>query len=51
MKKLLAIAAFALAVFASNAEASCRFHSITQGGRTLSCTTCCYAGICNTHCS
>ncbi len=48
MKKAL-IGAW-LALTASMVWASCSTHTIMQGGRIVTCTTCCYGGNCTTNC-
>jgi hypothetical protein len=30
--------------------ASCTTSTVTYGGRMVTCTTCCYGGVCNTNC-
>ncbi len=48
MKKL--IIAVWLATTASLVYANCSTHTITSGGRIVTCTTCCYGGNCTTNC-
>lgn len=48
MTKLLA--ALILATTASAAYATCTTHTIFQGGRMVTCTTCCVGGHCTTTC-
>ena len=47
MKYLIAIWAICAA---SMAYASCTYHTYTQNGRTVTCTTCCYGNSCTTNC-
>lgn len=45
------IASFVLALgFSAAAYAACSTHTITSGGRMMTCTTCCYNGNCSTTC-
>jgi hypothetical protein len=48
MKKLFVGICFSLT--ATLVYASCTTHTIMQGGRMVTCTTCCYGGNCNTTC-
>lgn len=48
MKKL--IAAWLIAVVSTSVWANCSTHTITQGGRMVTCTTCCFGGNCTTNC-
>ncbi len=49
MKRILAI--LILAAYTTLAYADgCTTHTIMQGGRIITCTTCCYFGNCNTTC-
>lgn len=48
MKKFLA--AITIALVTTGAWASCTTHTITSGGRMVTCTTCCYFGNCSTNC-
>ncbi len=48
MKKVIA-AVFGL-TFATAVYANCTTHTINSGGKMIMCTTCCYAGSCNTTC-
>ena len=48
MKKALIAVWFAMT--ASLVWASCTTHTIMQGGRMVTCTTCCYGNNCNTTC-
>jgi len=48
MKKF--IIALWLATTATVVYANCTTHTIMQGGRMVTCTTCCYGGNCNTTC-
>jgi len=36
--------------FAGAVYASCTTHTIMSNGKMITCTTCCYAGSCNTTC-
>jgi len=47
MKYLIAIWAISAA---SLAYASCTYHTYTQNGRMITCTTCCYGNQCSTNC-
>ncbi len=44
------VAALVLATAASAAYATCTTHTIFQGGRMVTCTTCCFGGHCTTNC-
>jgi hypothetical protein len=48
MKK--ALIAIGLAAAATAAWASCTTHTVIQGGRMVTCTTCCVGGHCTTTC-
>lgn len=48
MKK--AIIAIALAAAATATWAACTTHTFMSGGRTVTCTTCCYGSNCTTNC-
>lgn len=48
MKK--AIIGVWLATVAALAWANCTTHTIMQGGRVITCTTCCFYGNCTTNC-
>lgn len=52
MKKVLAIlaSAFVLAGAPMSAHAACVTNSTYINGKTIVCTTCCYAGNCQTTC-
>lgn len=39
-----------LLLFAQGAQASCRYYSVTQGGRTVHCSECCYGSQCYVNC-
>ena len=49
MKRKLIIAA-AIAAFCTSAYASCRYYTIQQNGRTVTCTECCYGNNCTVNC-
>lgn len=48
--KVKIIAALLGLAFAAAAWAACSTSTVTYGGRTVTCTTCCYGGNCNTTC-
>lgn len=48
MKKI--IVGIWLSMVATLVYASCTTHTIMQGGRMMTCTTCCYGSNCNTTC-
>jgi hypothetical protein len=48
IKKFLA--GLGIALITTGAWASCSTHTITSGGRMVTCTTCCFGNNCTTNC-
>jgi hypothetical protein len=50
MKKWMAAITVSLAVLAWGSD-GCQYHTVTINGRTMTCATCCWLGVCNTRCN